>query len=82
MSVRIGEALGLHARQDAQAFAQARPAIGAAAGAVGLVEGGLEDELAHGLADAARHAVDVLFAFDDARPGDQHQRPAPRPNAP
>jgi hypothetical protein len=46
--VDIGEdrkALGLHAGQNAQAFAQARPAIGVLpAGAVGLVERSLEDE--------------------------------------
>jgi hypothetical protein len=29
-------------------------------------------------ADAARHAVHVLFAFDHARPGDQHQGGRPK----
>src|ERR1035438_3327814 len=33
----------------------------------------LEDELAYRFANAARHAVHVLLAFDHARPGDQHQ---------
>ena len=70
------DAFGLHAGQDAQALAQAWPAIRPDAGAIGLVEGGLEDEVAHHLADGSRHAQDVLLAFDDAGAGDEHQRPS------
>ena len=68
-----GEAFRLHPREDAQPFLQARTAIRAAAGPVGLIETRLEDELAHRLADAAGHAVNVLLAFDHAGPGDQNQ---------
>ena len=50
------------------------PAVGASAGAVGFVERRFEDERADDLANRLRHAVDVLFAFDDARAGDQNQR--------
>ena len=76
--MNIGEdrkAFRLQPGQNAQSFDEARPAIGVQAGAVGLVKRRLEDEAAaHGVANAARHPVDVLFAFDHARSGDQHQR--------
>ena len=75
--VDIGEdriAGGLQAGEDAQTFAQARAAVSTRAGAVGFVEGGFEDEIAGGRGDGPGHEVDVLFAFDHARPGDQHQR--------
>ena len=74
----IGEdrkAFRLEPGQYTKAFDETWPAICVQAGAVGLVKRRLEDEAAaHGVADAVRHAVDVLFAFDHARPGDQHQR--------
>ena len=79
MSVRIGKPCVFDAGQDAQAFLQPGAAIGVDAGAVGLVEGGLEDERPGDPAGCSRAMkVDVLFAFDDARSGDQHQRAAGR----
>ena len=68
-----GEALGFDRRQNPHAFAQTRPAVGISAGTIGFIEGCFEDEFAHGLANRARHRVDVFGAFDDTGTGDQDQ---------
>ncbi len=65
--------------QDAQALFQAGAAKTLQGGAIGLVVRGFEDEgdvQGPGYAfDDLRHADGVIFALDDARAGDQEQRP-------
>ena len=73
MSVRIGKPSAFTPARMRKPSFKPGTAVRAGAGAIGLVEARLEDELAHRGADAVRHAVDVLFAFDDAGPGDQDQ---------
>jgi hypothetical protein len=67
-----------HAGQDLQAALHARPAVGADAGAVGLVVAGLEDErdaqLARDLHQASRHLGRMGGALDDAGAGDEEER--------
>src|SRR5438445_2902874 len=43
---------------------------------IGLVERSFKNEWTGDLRDGARHAMHVLFAFDDARSGDQAERAA------
>src|SRR5581483_6279374 len=66
----------LHALEHAQAFLQAGPAEGVVAGAIGLVEGGLEDDGHAAFARNRRQPLGMAQAragaFDYARPRDQH----------
>jgi len=65
----------LHFREDAEPLAQAGAAIGADAGAVGLVERRLEDERsAEGLAQGGGQHEAVVQTFNDAGPADEGQR--------
>ena len=64
------KALSLQPRQDSQAFGKPWSTVRTCAAAVGFVEGSLEDEGTHRLANFGSEKVDVLFALDDARPRD------------
>jgi hypothetical protein len=68
-----------HARERQEALLEPGSAKALARGAIGLVEGGLEYERnAESLGDVAqppRHIDHQRLALDDARPGDQKERP-------
>src|SRR5207253_8150317 len=83
LAVHVGEHghpdLASHLVEDLQARLHARPAEGRAARAVGLVEARLEDERdaerpGHFL-EAAGDVDLQLLRFDDARAGDEEERP-------
>jgi hypothetical protein len=72
--------LALHALEDPKAFVQACPSLGAMAGAVRLVEGGLED---HGepvgvrdLAQLTGHLEGRVLGLDHIETRDEHERRA------
>ena len=60
--------------QNAQSFLQAGSSVGVDAGAVGLIEGSLENVGAGNRPDRLREKQDVLLAFDDTGAGDEDQR--------
>src|SRR3954470_19547978 len=60
--------------QDAQAFLYTRAAVGARAGAVGLIERRFKDERPRTFPNLGRQKMNVLFTFDHAWTGDKRQR--------
>src|SRR5579863_5336751 len=65
---------GFQARKYSEPLFEARAAKSREAGAIGLVEGSLKDKRPDDLADGLRHEMHVLFALDNARPGNQDDR--------
>src|SRR5204862_5569553 len=77
--VNIGEysvTCALHSRQYPNPVFESWAAKPGKAGPVRFIKGSLEDEGAGDFVNRLRHVVHVLFAFDDARSGDERDRSA------
>src|SRR5205085_367778 len=75
-----GVAGTLHSREYSNPLFETRPPKSGEARAVRFIKGCLEDEAAGDFANRVRHEVHVIFAFDNARSGDQRDRSASAEN--